>query len=259
MEVAASLAKGRGVNVTVVAPEKVPFAAAFGDDIGHMFQQIHEENGITFRMESQVSAFEGEGGRVTSVRLKSGDTLDADFVVVGIGVRPATDFLKNAGLTLDEKDGSVRVSAALNAGDERIYAAGDIARYDDGSERGTRIEHWRVAQQHGIVAARNMLGEQEAVTRHVPFFWTTQLGISLRYVGHASEWDEIIYRDGTPEQRSFVAFYLKGGKLKAAAGVKHDPEMDAIELILRDDLPLSNVQMQDQSFDLIAYALGQKT
>ena len=82
------------------------------------------------------------------------------------------------------------------------------------------------------------------MNNHVPFFWTTQWGLSLRYVGHAEGWDEIIYR-GSPDEKNFIAFYVKNGKLKAAAGSKHDQEMAAIEFILRDGKLLTTAQMRD--------------
>lgn len=253
LEVAAALAHGQQIDVTVVAPEAVPFDRVLGEDIGTMLQHEHERNGVHFRLKNGVRAFRSEDGRVNGVELETGEIVPADFVIVGIGVRPATDFLNDSTISL-AKDKSVLVDSHLQTSAPDIFAAGDIARWrSDGSE-GIRIEHWRVAQQHGIVAARNLLGEQQDVQRRVPFFWTNQWGISLRYVGHATEWDEIIYRDGTPEQKSFIAFYVHQGTLKAAAGCKHDREMDAIEFILRDQLPLHPDQMRDEAFDLISYA-----
>jgi apoptosis-inducing factor 3 len=247
MEVAAALAGGRGASVTVVGLEKLPFAPILGEKIGQMFQAEHEKNNVRFRLDNTVTRFIGNNGTITQVELKNGEVLDADAVIMGVGVRPATDFLRESGLKLDEKDASVLVNEHLQSSAPDIYAAGDIARHD-----GVRIEHWRVAQQHGMVAAQNMLGEVPTISQHVPFFWTMQWDIALRYVGHAAKWDEIIYR-GSPEQKKFIAFYLNNGELKAVAGCGHDAEMDAIEFILRDRLPLSPAQMRDESFDLIAY------
>jgi apoptosis-inducing factor 3 len=255
MEVASSLGGGRGVSVTVVEMSPVPFARVFGEDIGRMFQQLHEEKGVQFRLGAKINRLLGENGYVTGVELGDGEVLPADFVVVGVGVSPATDFLNGSGLQLEEKDRSVRVNASLRTSEHDIYAAGDIARWEDGTAAGTRIEHWRVAQQHGIIAARNMLGGAEDANNHVPFFWTTQWGTTLNYVGHANQWDEIIYR-GSPQDRNFIAFYVVEGQMKAAAsvGFDHDAEMDAIEFILRDQMPLSTEQMRDTQFDLVAYS-----
>lgn len=250
MEVAASLAGGRGAMVSVVAPENVPFGRILGEDIGRMFQREHEAHGVQFYLEEGVTAFTEKDGVVSGAQLKSGKTLDADFVVVGIGVTPATEFLRDSGLKLDENDGSVRVDTRLQASHAHVFAAGDIARW--GGDGGTRIEHWRVAQQHGIVAARNMLGEGLDVRQRVPFFWTTQWQLTLNYVGHAEQWDEIIYR-GKPEEKQFVAFYVSGGQLQAAAGCGHDQDLIAIEFILQQKLPLTANQMRDPMFSLVDY------
>ena len=83
-----------------------------------------------------------------------------------------------------------------------------------------------------------------------------QWDITLRYVGHAAQWDEIIYREGTPAQKTFLALYVAGGQLQAAAGCQHDQELDAIEFILRGKMPLTPKQMRDESFDLVTYARG---
>jgi NADPH-dependent 2,4-dienoyl-CoA reductase/sulfur reductase-like enzyme len=172
-----------------------------------------------------------------------------------VGVRPATDFLASSGVKLNDKDKSVEVSAGLQTSAPDVYAAGDIARYPTPEGESQRIEHWRTAQQHGVVAARNMLGKSDSVHSHVPFFWTKQWDFSVRYVGHAEAWDEIIYR-GSPEAKDFIAFYVKGGELKAAAGSKQDQAMDAIEFILLDGKALTADQMRNPNFDLVKHATG---
>ncbi|MFN8419443.1 MAG: FAD-dependent oxidoreductase [Anaerolineae bacterium] len=254
MEAAASLLGGRGIAVTVVGIEAIPFERLFGAEIGKAFQQEHERNGVKFRLNAGVNRFLGEDGRVTGVELKSGEVLPADFVLVGVGVQPATDFLQSSGLRLHDRDKSVRVSASLQTSDPDIYAAGDIARIDNGTPGGVRIEHWRVALQHGMIAARSMLGNADSADQHIPFFWTNQWDIIFDYVGYAEKWDEIIYRYGKPADKNFLAFYVADGKLLAAAGMQRDTELDAIEFILRDAKPLTVDQMRDEKFDLVKYA-----
>jgi apoptosis-inducing factor 3 len=254
MEVAASLASGRGCSVTVVGMEAVPFHNTMGDEVGRMLREEHEANGVKFSLSSLVASFQGKDGKVSGVELRSGKTIPADFVVLGVGVSPVTDYLASSGLKLDDKDKSVRVNHLLQASDPDIYAAGDIARWDDGSDRGKRIEHWRTAEQHGMVAARNMLDGAENINNHVPFFWTNQWSIILDYVGHAESWDEIVFRGGKPADKKFMAFYLKDGKPLAVSGSGYDKELDAIEIILRDKLPLTKDQIQDEAFDLIRHA-----
>lgn len=252
MEVTASLVSGRDISAVVVEQIEVPFGHVLGERLGRMFQHEHEKNGVQFRFNSQVKRFVGENGRVTGVELEN-EALPADFVIVGIGVRPATDFLQGSGLEMSEKDHAVRVSRYLQSSNPNVYAAGDIARWDDGSENGTRIEHWRTAEQQGMVAARNMLGQTDDVNRHVPFFWTNQFDLRFKYIGHANSWDEIIYR-GDPEAHDFLAFYEKDGKILAVAGSGRGSDMNALELIFREGRTLPARQVQDESFDLVAYA-----
>jgi len=217
MEAASSLI-GEGRAVTVIATEKVPFARVLGPEIGAMFQRLHEEKGVKFEVEAEVTTLLGDGGHVTSVQLKAGHTLPADAVVLGVGVRPATDFLKES-FDLD-KDGGLPVNARLLAA-PNVYAAGDIARFPlAATGRPTRIEHWRLAQQHGAVAARNMLGQPTDYTA-TPFFWTQQYGKSLRYAGHAEHWDEIVYH-GDVAKQDFLAFYVQAGRITAVAGMGRD-------------------------------------
>jgi NADPH-dependent 2,4-dienoyl-CoA reductase/sulfur reductase-like enzyme/nitrite reductase/ring-hydroxylating ferredoxin subunit len=226
MEVASSLTT-RGCKVTVVAPDEVPFKKILGGEIGRLFQHIHEEKGVRFKLGAAVAGFDG-AERVTAVVLEDGERLDADLVVVGIGVKPATNVLK--GVTLHH-DGGVIVDVHLRAADG-VFAAGDIAYFPHrlSGER-QRIEHWRTAMQQGRIAAKNMVGKGVAYDG-VPFFWTRQFDAGLLYVGHAASWDEIVYQ-GEVAARDFLAFYLKGGQVLAVAGMNRDREMAAAEELMR--------------------------
>ncbi|MDJ0364397.1 FAD-dependent oxidoreductase [Hymenobacter sp. H14-R3] len=227
MEAASSLiAEGRAV--TVIAQEKVPFVRVLGPEIGAMFQKLHEEKGVQFETEAEATSILGERGHAVGVELKSGKLVPADVVILGVGVRPATDFLKEA-FTL-EKDGGLAVDEYLQAA-ANVYAAGDIARFPlAATGQPTRIEHWRVAQQHGQAAARNMLGQQQKFTA-APFFWTQQYGKSLRYAGHAEKWDEITCH-GDVAQQDFLALYVLDGRIVAAAGMGRDTDMIYITELL---------------------------
>ena len=235
MEAASSLISETR-QVTVVAQGKVPFERVLGPEIGQMFRRLHEEKGVHFEIEAEVTALLDEGGHVSGVQLKTGRILPAEAVVLGVGVSPATDFLRNI-LDLG-KDGSVPVDAQLRAA-ENVYAAGDIARFPLATDGAlTRIEHWRLAQQHGQVAARNMLGQQ-AEFKAAPFFWTQQYGKSLRYAGHAEKWDEIICH-GEVAKQDFLAFYILNGLVAAVAGMGRDTAMIYItELLGQNKLPPS--------------------
>ena len=249
METAAGLTQN-GVKVTVVSPDEIPFKKILGEEIGRLFQTVHEENGVTFHLEKKADKFVGEE-RVEAVILDNGDRLETDFVVVGIGVKPATEFLE--GLELSE-DKSIQVDEYLRAADG-IYAAGDIARHPDWrTGEPTRIEHWRVAAEQGRIAASNMAG-LTVKYQDVPVFWTMQLKFPLRYVGHADEWDEIIF-DGDLNERKFIAFYVKGDRALAAASSKRDTETAAIyELMFLNQMP--SPQELRQGVDLVEYLASQ--
>jgi NADPH-dependent 2,4-dienoyl-CoA reductase/sulfur reductase-like enzyme len=233
MEVASNLVS-ESRRVTVIAQEKVPFERVLGPVIGAMFQKLHEEKGVKFEAEAEVTGIYGERGHVVGIQLKSEKLVYADAVVLGVGVRPATAFLKDV-FALKE-DGGLVVDEFLQVA-EHVYAAGDIACFPLApAGQPTRIEHWRVAQQHGQTAARNMLGQRQQFTA-APFFWTQQYGKSLRYAGHAERWDEIIYQ-GDVASQSFLAFYVLDGHIVAAAGMNHDAELLYItELLGQKQMP----------------------
>lgn len=226
MEAAYSL-RERGLEVTVVAPSQEPFEATLGTEVGALFRRVHESHGVHFKLGSIVYRFEGSHN-VEAVVLDNGERIETDMVVIGAGVRPVTQFLE--GVELDQT-GAVVVDSRLRAADA-LYAAGDIVNFPDHHTRKrVRIEHWRTAQQQGRAAARNMLGH-DAAFDGVPFFWTRQFDVGLLYVGHAASWDEIIYR-GDVSSHDFLAFYVKGNRVLAVAGMNRDREMAAVEELMR--------------------------
>ena len=226
MEVASSLNQ-QGLEVTIVASNAVPFEHVLGEKVGKLMQQLHESHGVKFKLNSKVSAFKGDGN-VESVELENGEVLSADMVVVGIGVKPATDFIE--GIVLDEDDRSVPVNQYLQAA-PNVYAAGDIVQFPHFmTGESVRIEHWRLAMQQGRGAARNMLGENVAF-KSVPFFWTGQYDVKLRYIGHAEKWDDVVVQ-GSLEDKSFLAFYIKEKQVLAVSGIGRDRDIAAISELL---------------------------
>lgn len=244
MEAAYSL-RERGLDVTVVAPSEEPFEMTLGKEVGAMFRREHERHGVRFKLGSIVYRFEGSH-HVEGVTLDNGESIETDMVVLGVGVRPATSFLE--GVELDQSGGVV-VDSRLRAADG-LYAAGDIVNFVDArtGER-TRIEHWRTAQQQGRVAARNMAGLDVAFTG-VPFFWTQQFDVTLRYVGHAASWDEIIYQ-GDVAMRDFLAFYVKGNRIAAVAGVNRDRDLAAVEALMQLDRMPTREQLKFGDVNLL--------
>jgi NADPH-dependent 2,4-dienoyl-CoA reductase/sulfur reductase-like enzyme len=216
-----------------------------GSEIGAVFRREHERHGVRFKLGSIVYRFEGSHN-VEAVTLDSGESIETDMVVVGVGVRPATQFLE--GVELDQSGGVV-VDSRLRAA-EGLYAAGDIVNFaDPRSGERMRIEHWRTAQQQGRIAARNMIGHDVAFTG-VPFFWTQQFDLTLRYVGHATSWDEIVYK-GDVSSREFLAFYIKDDRVRAVAGMNRDRELAAVELLLQLDRLPTREQLKFSDVDLL--------
>jgi NADPH-dependent 2,4-dienoyl-CoA reductase/sulfur reductase-like enzyme/nitrite reductase/ring-hydroxylating ferredoxin subunit len=222
LEVAASL-RERGIEVHVVAPDKRPLGRIFGPGMGDFIRTLHEEHGVVFHLENKASAIDGN-----SVILGSGDTLPADLVIAGIGVRPRTELAEKAGIAVDR---GVIVDQYLETSVRGIFAAGDIAKWPDPhSGNSIRIEHWVVAERQGRVAALNILGRQKKFTA-VPFFWSRHYDVPINYVGHAETWDELAI-DGDIAKRDCLLRFKQKGKVMAVATIRRDLENLQAELAI---------------------------
>ena len=229
LEVAASL-RTRGIDVHVVAPEKIPMAHLLGDQMGKFVRALHEEHGVIFHLGDTATAIDGK-----QIKLKSGGTLEADLVVAGLGVRPRIELAEKAGLATDR---GVSVNAYLETSDPAILAAGDIARWPDPhSGRNIRVEHWVVAERQGQAAARTMLGRREKFTA-VPFFWSQHYDVPINYVGHARKWDELAV-EGDIAAKDCILRFKQGGRVLAAASIFRDLESLKAELAMEQDVAVS--------------------
>src|SRR5579872_1737764 len=212
LEVAASL-RARDIEVHVVGLEQRPMERVLGAEMGDFVRALHEEHGVIFHLGDTVTAIDGK--RAT---LKSGAAIEADLVVIGVGVRPRLALAEKCGLAIDR---GVMVDGHLETSIPGIYAAGDIARWPDKhSGDAIRVEHWVVAERQGQTAARNMLGQRE-IFDAVPFFWSQHYDVPINYVGHAEKWDEIAI-DGDIKGKDCMLRYKSNGRVLAVASIYRD-------------------------------------
>ena len=227
LEVAAAL-RARKLEVHVIAPELIPMERILGPEIGGLVRRIHEEHGVHFHLGTTATSI-GE----KTVTLKTGETLAADLVVIGIGVKPALGLAEEAGLAIDR---GVAVDRYLETSIPGIFAAGDLARWPDPhSGAKIRVEHWVVAERQGQTAARNMLGRREPFDA-VPFFWSMHYDTSILYVGHAEKWDAIEI-DGRVDAKDCRVTYRRAGRVLAVATIGRDAESLRAELELERGRP----------------------
>jgi 3-phenylpropionate/trans-cinnamate dioxygenase ferredoxin reductase subunit len=226
LEAAASL-RARGLEVHVVAPETRPMERIMGPAIGDMVRAIHEAHGVIFHLGTTVAAIAND-----AVTLSTDQRLEADLVVVGIGVRPTMTLAEQAGLVLDR---GIAVDEFLRTTAPNIYAAGDVARWPD-RLTGQRIgvEHWVVAERQGQVAACNMLGQRRPFDA-IPFFWSQHYDSTVSYVGHAEQWDRLDV-DGDPTAHDCAVSFWNHGKKLAVASVGRDLDSLRAEFALEQAL-----------------------
>ena len=250
MESASSLT-ARGHAVTVVDQAQIPLAGVLGDAVGEAFQAAAEDKGVAFRLGADLDHITRDDAGLT-VHLAGGEALLADLVLLGVGVRPATDFLDGAAFRRD--DGGLETDDALRVA-PGVFAAGDVAAYPEArlGER-VRIEHWRLAQQHGRHAGFNLFADAPEPFTAVPFFWTGQFGINLRYVGHAASWDEVVV-DGSVGDKDAAVYYIADGRAVAGAFVGRDRAAAAFNLLLAASGPPSADAVRD-GFDPAAALAG---
>lgn len=224
LEAAAAL-RHRGLDVHIVAPDAVPMSRILGDELGGFIRTMHEQHGVHFHLGRTPASYDG-----ARLALDDGEVVPADFVLVGVGVKPRVGLAAEAGLATGN---GILVDSHLETNVPGIYAAGDVANYPHPltGER-VRTEHWVVALRQGQAAARNMLGDRRPY-RDVPFFWTRQYDHSIHYVGYGGGWDRAEV-SGSVADADCSVFYRDGGSLRAAAfvgraqaGLKEEARLEA--------------------------------
>ena len=231
-EVAAS-ATQMGTRVTLLEVAGTLWTRAVGPEMGRFFEAFLRDRGVHVRTRTTAERIEG-GDQVEAVVLPDGSRLHADVVVIGVGAHPDTDLATRAGLRVDD---GVLVDQRLRAA-EGVWAAGDVANADHPLFGRIRIEHWAEALNQGLLAGRNLAGAGDRYDR-VPYFFSDQFDLSLSYLGHVREWDELVVRGSREvDDPRFVAWYLRDGTPRAALIVNDRDAEDPVREVIRRGAPV---------------------
>lgn len=248
-EVAAS-ARMLGCDVHVVETLDVPLKRALGEEVGRVYAQIHRDNGVILHLGVNVESIVGETW-VNAVVLSDGTRLDADVVIVGVGVEPNVELAETAGRI--SCSNGILVNERCETSAPGVYAAGDVANHPNpilGEH--IRIEHWQNAQNQGAHAGKAMLGAQEPFSE-VPWFWSDQYDVNLQMAGHPTTWDRTVTR-GSLEERDGVVFYLNKTRMVAAVGLNRGKDVRASRALIAAAVAPDDAVLADPSTDLRALA-----
>jgi 3-phenylpropionate/trans-cinnamate dioxygenase ferredoxin reductase subunit len=241
-EVAAS-ARQRGLEVALVEPQSVPLEGVLGPELGAFYRDVHADHGVALHLGTGVEAIEG-AGRAERVRTSDGTMLEADAVVIGVGVSPRTQLAEGV---LDVDDG-ILVDASLRASADGVFAAGDVANHDHPLFGRLRVEHWANALEQGPSAARAMLG-QDAVYERVPYFFSDQYDVGMEYAGHSAPGDEVVFR-GDPATREFIAFWMRDGRVAAGMNVNVWDVNEHLQALVRSGASVDADRLRDPGVPL---------
>jgi 3-phenylpropionate/trans-cinnamate dioxygenase ferredoxin reductase subunit len=247
-EVAASC-RAAGLEVVLLEMEAWPLERALGREVGRLCAAIHRAHGVDLRTGQRVVGFRGHG-RVEQVVTASGDAVDCDLVVVGVGVVPECGWLAGSGVALCN---GVVVDEMCATNVPGVYAAGDVANWWHPTLRTRlRVEHFDNAQNQGVAAAKSLLGVGQPYAP-VPFFWSDQYDLKLQYVGHTTGQDDVVLR-GSVEAASWSAFYVRDGYLVAAVAANRFKDVAAARQLITRRVPVEARRLADESTDLRALA-----
>ncbi|MFK4688157.1 NAD(P)/FAD-dependent oxidoreductase [Streptomyces pristinaespiralis] len=244
----AAAARAAGAEVTVLEAAELPLLRVLGREVSQIFAELHTDHGVDLRCGVQVAGITGAGGRADGVLLADGSRVDADVVVVGVGITPDTGLAAAAGL---ETDNGIRVDSRLCTSDPDIHAAGDVAcAFHPLLGKHIRVEHWANALNQPQTAARAMLGQDVTYDR-VPYFFTDQYDLGMEYTGYVEPggYDQVVFR-GRTEAREFIAFWLAGGRVLAGMNVNVWDVTDPIRALVTSAQPVDAARLADPGVPL---------
>jgi len=245
---ATAAARTAGVEVTICETAGLPLLRVLGPEVAQVFADLHREHGVDLRFGVQVEEITTADGRVNGVRLADGGHIEADAVIVGVGIIPNAQLAETAGL---EVSNGIVVDAALRTSDPDIFAAGDVASaFHPLLGRHIRVEHWANALNQPQAAARAMLGQDVSYDK-VPYFYTDQYDLGMEYSGYVEPggYEQVVFR-GDKDGREFVAFWLSGGRVLAGMNVNVWDVNDAIQDLVRGGQTVDPAKLADPSVPL---------
>jgi 3-phenylpropionate/trans-cinnamate dioxygenase ferredoxin reductase subunit len=247
LEVTAA-ARIAGAKVTVLEMGELPLLRVLGREVAEIFAALHRSHGADLRFGIQVQEITGRDGRVTGVRLADGGLVDADVVIVGVGITPNTELAAAAGLRVDN---GIVVDEHLRSSDPDIYAVGDVANaFHPLLGRHIRVEHWAAALNQPKIVAKTMLGGDAAYDR-VPYFFTDQYDFGMEYSGYVEPggYDEVVFR-GNRDKGEFIAFWVKNDRVLAGMNVNIWDVNDAIQALVRSAITVDTARLADADVPL---------
>jgi 3-phenylpropionate/trans-cinnamate dioxygenase ferredoxin reductase subunit len=245
---AAAAARAAGVDVTVLEMAEFPLVGVLGKEVAAIYAAEHLRHGVEFRLGIQVAEVIGRNNRAVGVRLADASVVDADAVVVGVGITPNTGLAEAAGLAVDN---GIVVDEHLATTDPDVFAAGDVANaYYPWLDHHLRLEHWAAALNQGPVAAANMVGRSTSYDR-VPYFYSDQYDMGMEYSGYVKDgrYDEVVFRGDVPG-REFIAFWMRSGRVLAGMNVNVWDVTDDIQALVRSGQPVDPAKLADPRVSL---------
>ncbi|XP_063061098.1 apoptosis inducing factor mitochondria associated 4 isoform X2 [Engraulis encrasicolus] len=242
MEVASYLSD-KAASVSVIGKSEYPFQLSLGSEIGKMTMEMLREKGVKFYMNDNVAEIRGENGKVKEVILQKGELLEADAVVIGIGVLPNSEFVDGTKIQKDKRN-NIIVDKCMRTSVSQVFSAGDVVCFPLGirGHEQVNIAHWQLAHAHGRIAALAMVSKPVEI-KSVPFFWTVLLGKSIRYTGYGNGYTDIVFK-GKLEERKFLAFYMKEDVMVAAASLNFDPAVAAVAEMMATGKDITRAQIE---------------
>ena len=244
----AAAARAAGAEVALVEMAELPLLRVLGREVAEVFADLHRANGVDLRLGAEVDDLTGAGDQVNGVLLADGTRLDADLVIVGVGITPNTALAEAAGLEIGD---GVRADASLRTSDPDIYAAGDVAdAYHPFYARHLRVEHWANALNQPQTAAKAMLG-QDVSYDLLPYFYTDQYDLGMEYSGYVAPggYDQVVFR-GDKEHREFVAFWLHQGRVLAGMNVNVWDVNEDVQALIHRATPVDPARLANPGVPL---------